>query len=106
MELILTRAIDSLAANGVTPDRDMWLKQAEEAEKTGFIKTCQAIIKVTIKVGVDEDVKGMKQNWIQELQTPRFLALLSCQDADAAINRNSIEATHQIDVRDCQDMCL
>lgn len=67
VELILTRAIDSLAANGVTPDRDMWLKQAEEAEKTGFIKTCQAIIKVTIKVGVDEDVKGMKQNWIQEL---------------------------------------
>lgn len=31
VELILTRAIDSLAANGVTPDRDMWLKQAEEA---------------------------------------------------------------------------
>lgn len=30
VELILTRAIDSLAANGVTPDRDMWLKQAEE----------------------------------------------------------------------------
>ncbi|CAE7464130.1 PRPF6, partial [Symbiodinium pilosum] len=82
VELILTRAIDSLAANGVTPDRDMWLKQAEEAEKTGFIKTCQAIIKVTIKVGVDEDVKGMKQNWIQ--------------DADAAINRNSIEVARAI----------
>ena len=30
VELILTRAIDSLGANGVTPDRDMWLKQAEE----------------------------------------------------------------------------
>ncbi|CAJ1366613.1 unnamed protein product [Effrenium voratum] len=82
VELILTRAIDSLAANGVAPDRDMWLKQAEEAEKTGFIKTCQAIIKVTIKVGVDEDVKGMKQNWIQ--------------DADAAINRNSIEVARAI----------
>merc|ERR1719158_55147 len=82
VELILTRAIDSLAANGVTPDRDMWLKQAEEAEKTGFIKTCQGIVKVTIKVGVDEDVKGMKQNWIQ--------------DADAAINRNSIEVARAI----------
>ena len=37
VELILTRAIDSLSANGVTADRDMWLKQAEEAEKTGPI---------------------------------------------------------------------
>ena len=35
VELILTRAIDSLAANGVTPDRDMWLKQAEEVRFTG-----------------------------------------------------------------------
>ena len=40
VELILTRAIDSLAANGVTPDRDMWLKQAEEVRTTtnGFIE--------------------------------------------------------------------
>merc|ERR1719240_415753 len=82
VELILTRAIDSLSANGVTAERDMWLKQAEEAEKTGFIKACQAIVKVTIKVGVDEDVKGMKQNWVQ--------------DADAAINRNSIEVARAI----------
>merc|ERR1719324_376390 len=65
VDLILTRAIDSLAANGVTPDRDMWLKQAEEAEKTGFIKACQGIIKVTIKVGVDEaDAKLFKQTVI------------------------------------------
>lgn len=35
MELILTRAIDSLGANGVTPDRDMWLKQAEEVRSGG-----------------------------------------------------------------------
>ena len=35
VELILTRAIDSLGANGVTPDRDMWLKQAEEVRSGG-----------------------------------------------------------------------
>merc|ERR1719271_1746860 len=83
VELILTRAIDSLAANGVTPDRDMWPKQAEEAEKTGFIKACQAIIRVTIKVGLDDtDPKTMKQTWIQ--------------DAEACINRNSIETARAI----------
>merc|ERR1719359_2516192 len=82
VELILTRAIDSLSANGVTADRDMWLKQAEEAEKTGFVKTCEAFVKVTIKVGVDDDPKGMKQNWIQ--------------DSEAAINRNAIDSARAI----------
>jgi hypothetical protein len=41
VELILTRAIDSLAANGVTPDRDMWLKQAEEVRTTTRIRWIQ-----------------------------------------------------------------
>merc|ERR1719379_3299067 len=82
VDLILSRALDSLAANGVTADRDTWLKQAEDAEKNGYPLTCQGIVKVTIKVGVDEDVKGMKQNWIQ--------------DADAAINRNAIDSARAI----------
>ena len=45
VDLILSRALDSLSANGVSADRDSWLKQAEDAEKNGYPLTCNGIIK-------------------------------------------------------------
>ena len=83
VDLILTRAIESLAANGVTPDRDAWLKQAEDAERTGFTVVCQTIVKATIDIGVEtRDPKEMKQIW--------------AGDADGALARGSVETARAI----------
>jgi len=37
-------ALSSLAANGVEMNREQWIKDAEDAEKSGSVHTCQAIM--------------------------------------------------------------
>lgn len=50
MDKIISRGVENLSAKGAGKDRDVWLKHAEEAEKTKYPKTCEAIIKVSLKV--------------------------------------------------------
>ena len=37
-------ALTSLSANGVEMNREQWIKDAEDAEKSGSVHTCQAIM--------------------------------------------------------------
>jgi len=37
-------ALTSLSANGVEMNREQWVKDAEDAEKSGSVHTCQAIM--------------------------------------------------------------
>merc|ERR1719379_103562 len=83
VDLILSRALDSLSANGVTADRDAWIKHAEEAEKNGYTKTCNGIVKCSIRIGLeDADAKLFKQT--------------VTGDAEASLARGAVETARAI----------
>ena len=44
MCVLISPAVTSLVANGVEINRDQWIKDAEESEKSGSVETCQAIM--------------------------------------------------------------
>lgn len=64
VEKIIDRALTSLGANGVEINRDQWLQEATEAEKSGAIHCCQVIIKAVIGIGIEEEDR--KQTWIDD----------------------------------------
>ena len=66
VEKIIDRAISSLTANGVEINRDQWMQEAMEGEKSGAIKCCQAIIKAVIGISVEEEDR--KQTWIDDAE--------------------------------------
>jgi pre-mRNA-processing factor 6 len=59
---IIDRGIASLSSNGMEINKELWMKNAMDAEKSGSIRTCQAIIKSVIGVGVDEEDR--KDTWL------------------------------------------
>ena len=61
MDVIITKAVKSLAAHHVVIDRDAWLAMAEECERSGGVLTCQAIVRATIGLGVEE--QDQKTTW-------------------------------------------
>ncbi len=64
VEKIIDRSINSLAANGVEINREHWLKEAVDAEKSGAVLTCQAIIKFVIGHGVEDEDR--KHSWLED----------------------------------------
>jgi len=46
---VLTVALTSLSANGVEINREQWIKDAEDAEKSASVSTCQAIMSVIVR---------------------------------------------------------
>ena len=55
-----------MSANGVEINRDSWLQEAMESEKSGAIKCCQAIIRAVIGIGVEDEDR--KQTWIEDAE--------------------------------------
>uniref|UniRef100_A0A0C9S9J4 TSA: Wollemia nobilis Ref_Wollemi_Transcript_239_3443 transcribed RNA sequence n=1 Tax=Wollemia nobilis TaxID=56998 RepID=A0A0C9S9J4_9CONI len=77
---IIERAIRSLQREGVVIDREAWMKEAEAAERAGSVVTCQAIIRNTIAIGVEEEDR--KRTWVA--------------DAEECKKRGSIETARAI----------
>eukprot|EP00005_Dracoamoeba_jomungandri_P004683 CAMPEP_0174258100 /NCGR_PEP_ID=MMETSP0439-20130205/7161_1 /TAXON_ID=0 /ORGANISM="Stereomyxa ramosa, Strain Chinc5" /LENGTH=930 /DNA_ID=CAMNT_0015341477 /DNA_START=56 /DNA_END=2848 /DNA_ORIENTATION=- len=64
---IIKRAVKSLSAHQVVIDREHWIKEAETAEASGFPRTCEAIIRETIDIGVEfEDRKSV---WMEDAES-------------------------------------
>jgi len=42
--VLSSAALTSLSANGVEMNREQWIKDAEDAEKSASVHTCQAIM--------------------------------------------------------------
>ncbi|EPS73075.1 hypothetical protein M569_01676 [Genlisea aurea] len=63
---IIERGIRALQREGVEIDREMWMKEAEAAERAGSVATCQAIIHNTIDVGVEEEDR--KRTWVADAE--------------------------------------
>lgn len=70
VEKIIDRALTSLSANGVEINRESWFQEAIEAEKSGAVHCCQAIIKAIIENGVEEEDR--KQTWIDDAEFVSF----------------------------------
>lgn len=66
VEKIVDRSLTSLTANGVEINRDHWFQEAIEAEKSGAVNCCQAIVKAVIGIGVEEEDR--KQTWIDDAE--------------------------------------
>ncbi|KAJ3682229.1 hypothetical protein LUZ60_014802 [Juncus effusus] len=77
---LIERAIESLQKEGMEIDREDWMKEAEIAEQAGSVLTCQAIIKTTIGIGVEEEDR--KRTWVA--------------DAEECKKRGSIETARAI----------
>uniref|UniRef100_A0A0E0IUQ8 PRP1 splicing factor N-terminal domain-containing protein n=2 Tax=Oryza TaxID=4527 RepID=A0A0E0IUQ8_ORYNI len=77
---VIERSIKTLQREGLDIDREAWLKEAEAAERAGSVLTCQAIVKSTIGIGVDEEDR--KRTWVA--------------DAEECKKRGSIETARAI----------
>ncbi|KAL3621600.1 Protein STABILIZED1 [Castilleja foliolosa] len=77
---IIESGIETLKAEGLEIDREMWMKEAEAAERSGSVETCQVIIRNTIEVGVEEEDR--KRTWVA--------------DAEECKKRGSIETARSI----------
>lgn len=79
VEKIIDRALSSLSANGVEINRDQWMQEAMESEKSGAVRCCQAILKSVIGVGVEEEDR--KQTWIDDAENCAREAAFECARA-------------------------
>ncbi|KAG6486140.1 protein STABILIZED1-like [Zingiber officinale] len=77
---VIERGIRSLQREGFEIDREVWMKEAESAERAGSVVTCQAIIHNTIGIGVEEEDR--KRTWVA--------------DAEECKKRGSIETARAI----------
>lgn len=80
VDAIIAKAVKSLADHQVVIDRDMWLGEAEAAEKSGSLATCRAIVKATIGIGIDP--QDRKATWLT--------------DAENFVNKQSINTARAI----------
>ncbi|XP_068081412.1 pre-mRNA-processing factor 6 [Anabrus simplex] len=67
VEKIIERAITSLSSNGVEINREHWLKEAIEAEKSGSVHCCQVLVRTIIGHGVEEEDR--KHTWMEDAES-------------------------------------
>lgn len=76
---IIERAIAALKANMVDINRDQWIKDAMEAERSGAVVTCQAIITNIIGHGVEEEDR--KHTWMEDADSCATQGAYECARA-------------------------
>lgn len=64
-------AVKSLAAHQVVVDREQWITEAENAEKSGFVQTCTALVRETVGMGIEE--QDRKSTWMDDAENVRIL---------------------------------
>jgi pre-mRNA-processing factor 6 len=80
VDRIVQRALQTLSKYEVNMDREAWLKEAEKAEQTGMVATCQAVVRHSI--GLDVEPQDRKKLWMD--------------DAESSIQRGRIETARAI----------
>jgi len=80
VDKIVDRAIKSLEANRVEIKRDQWLEDAIECDKSGSVRTCQAIIRNIIALGIEEE--DATDTWME--------------DADNCVQQGSYEVARAV----------
>lgn len=67
IDIIIQRAVTALSRKGNILDREQWIKEAEQCEKEKSISTCQAIVRATIGLGIEEEDK--KPTWMEDAES-------------------------------------
>ena len=73
------QALTSLQANGVEINREQWIKEAEAAEKSGSVNTCQAIIRNIIGIGVEDE--DQIDQWMEDAESCTSHEAIECARA-------------------------
>lgn len=63
---IIERSIKSLSDNGVEINRELWMKDAVDAERAKSVATCQAIIDHVIGVGIEDEDR--EHTWLEDAE--------------------------------------
>lgn len=79
VQKIIDRALNSLQANGVEINREHWIQDAIETEKSGSKATAQAIVKAVIDFGVDEEDR--EHTWLEDADNLANLEAYECARA-------------------------
>jgi len=79
VDKIIERAVSSLTANNVEVNRELWIVDAEEADKAGATYTAQAIIKTVISIGVEDEDR--KHTWIEDAESCATHSAFECARA-------------------------
>jgi pre-mRNA-processing factor 6 len=80
LDSLMTRALDDLEGSGGALSRERWLEEAEKCEQDGGILTCQAIIKATLGMGIDDEDR--KRVWLGDAENAMAKG---CYDTTRAI---------------------
>jgi pre-mRNA-processing factor 6 len=79
VDKIIDRSIKSLEANRVEINRDQWIGDAIECNKNGSIRTCQAIIRNVIGIGIEEE--DATENWMEDAENCTQQSAFECARA-------------------------
>ena len=63
--MVLSKAIKVLAKNGVKINRDDWLGEAEQAEKSENYYTCYALVEASADYGIHEEERS--KVWMEDI---------------------------------------
>jgi pre-mRNA-processing factor 6 len=66
VDKIIERAIKSLQANRVEINREQWLADAVECDQSSSPRTCQAIVRSVIAIGIDEE--DASETWSEDAE--------------------------------------
>uniref|UniRef100_A0A0K0FKK2 Pre-mRNA-processing factor 6 n=1 Tax=Strongyloides venezuelensis TaxID=75913 RepID=A0A0K0FKK2_STRVS len=66
VDKIIDRAIKSLQGNMVEINKSHWIKDAIDCEKAGCLRTCKAIIRNVISMGVEE--VDQRETWLSDCE--------------------------------------
>jgi pre-mRNA-processing factor 6 len=79
VDKIIDRAVKSLEGNRVEINRDQWLADAIECDKTQNVKTCQALVRNIIGIGIDEE--DQVEQWTEDAENCANQAAFECARA-------------------------
>lgn len=66
-EELIERGIKTLIKNGKIVSKEIWMKEAQNCEMSGSLKTCSGIIRASIKddLKIESEEEDKKQSWIE-----------------------------------------
>lgn len=63
---LIARAVDTLRKNHAFLNREQWLTEAETCETEGSTRVCEAIVKATVAMDVDEEDR--ESTWVSDVE--------------------------------------
>jgi pre-mRNA-processing factor 6 len=66
VDTIISRGVGILMQKGSSLDRESWIKEAEQCEKEEYPLTCQAVVRATIGMGLEEE--DYKSSWMEDAE--------------------------------------